>query len=406
MTQIGHHLDSAAAKNITLKHEDDYEDDDDEDSDDDEEEARGVDNGSEQPQPAPPFQQEALSRQPRTRQRTSLSPEQLNPPEVQKVVVEHVVRNTDLLSSFPRLRPFSGKTPKQSNEADYDSWRGHIALLLTDPSLSALQVTRRIMESLLSPAADLVKGLKPDTLPAVFLNTLDAAFGTVQDGEELMAQFLNTLQIPGERPSAYLQRLQLALSSVVKQGGVSPSEVDRHLLKQFCCGCWDNSLIMKLQLEQQKTNPPSFSDLLLQLRTEEDRQLAKESLMKQYIGSAKQKATIQSHSACSCGHSPPSNRELKEMKEQLQRLQKQMSQLLTRNLASSTKPKPWYCFNCGEDGHVSSTCTNRANPILVQQKKTLLHHKASSMGNQASVKLKPASIYWKSKVQMGKLYLT
>uniref|UniRef100_A0A3P9H8L1 CCHC-type domain-containing protein n=1 Tax=Oryzias latipes TaxID=8090 RepID=A0A3P9H8L1_ORYLA len=152
---------------------------------------------------------------------------------------------------------------------------------------------------------------------------------------------------------------------------------------------------MKLQLEQQKTNPPSFSDLLLQLRTEEDRQLAKESLMKQHIGAAKQKATIQSHSACSCGHSPPPNRELKEMKEQLQRLQKQMSQLLTRNLAaesksttqhlkpspprrSSTKPKPWYCFNCGEDGHVSSTCTNRADPILVQQKKTLLRQKQAA----------------------------
>lgn len=39
------------------------------------------------------------------------------------------------------------------------------------------------------------------------------------DGEELFAQFLNTLQDPGEKPSAYLHRLQVALNRVKKRGG-------------------------------------------------------------------------------------------------------------------------------------------------------------------------------------------
>lgn len=146
----------------------------------------------------------------------------MNPPEVQKVVVEHIVRREDTssFSSFPvRLRSFSGKTPRPNSEVDYETWRSHIELLLNDPSMSPLQVSRRILESLLSPAADVVKGLCSNSLPSAYLQLLDSAFGTVEDGEELFAQFMSTLQDPGEKPSAYLQRLQLALNQAVKRGG-------------------------------------------------------------------------------------------------------------------------------------------------------------------------------------------
>lgn len=330
-------------------------------------------------------------------QRRSLSQQDLNPPYVERHVVEHVVRNIDLsVPASLRLRSFSGRIPKPSNEADYESWRSQIDLLLADPSLSLLHVTRRIMESLLAPASDLVKGLGPDTLPPVLLRVLDSAFGTVEDGEELYAKFLNTLQNPGERPSTYLQRLQLALNTVVKRGGVLAADTDRHLLKQFVRGCWDNTVIAKLQLEQRKGNPPAFSELLLLLRTEEERQQAKETLMKKHInaGSPKHKATIQSQSTCSCGHTSSSSDELKELKKQMQQLQRQMSAFLSAQKSpaqsksmpaprqtsrtppqSAVKPKAWYCFNCGEDGHISSSCSNAANPSLVEQKKKQLRQK-------------------------------
>lgn len=118
------------------------------------------------------------------------------------------------------LRTFSGKSPTSNNVADYDSWRSRIELLRADPSLSPLHVTRTILESLLPPAADLVKGLGPNSLPTMFIQVLDSAFATVEDGEELFAQFLNTLQDHGQQPSSYLQRLQLTLSKVVKHGGI------------------------------------------------------------------------------------------------------------------------------------------------------------------------------------------
>lgn len=328
--------------------------------------------------------------------RVSLSGNDLTPPEVQRVVVEHIVCRDDVNQqplSF-RLRTFSGKVPKPQHEADYDSWRSQIELLNADPSLAPLHITRRILESLLPPAADLVKGFGPIALPATFLHVLDSAYATVEDGEELFAKFLNTLQDHGEKPSSYLQRLQLTLSTVVKRGGIPVGDTDKYLLKQFCRGCWDNSVINKLQLEQKKDQPPYFSELLFMLRTEEDRQMAKENLMRKHIPTVKHRANLQTHSAtaCSCGHSDPSA--IDELKKQMLKLQSQMSALLAQNASSSksgahlkqkpkpdhapNKPKPWFCFKCGQDGHIAPSCSSQPNPSLVEEKRRQLKHNQQS----------------------------
>lgn len=336
--------------------------------------------------------------QPSSRSLPELSPTDLNPPQVQKMVVEHIVRAEEFAShsiSTLRLRSFSGKVPKSPNEIDYESWRSHIELLLADVNMPPLHVTRKIIESLLSPAADVVKGLRPDTLPSVYLRVLDSAYSTVQDGEELFAQFLNTLQDHGEKPSSYLQRLLLTLNTVVKRGGVAATDTDKHLLKQFCRGCWDNGIISKLQLEHKRDNPPSFSDFLLLLRTEEDRQQAKESLMKKHINSSKQRATLHTQSACPCSHDTDTA-SIKELKQQMEKLQQQMSALLAQTnqtskttncskappfqLSSgskpqSTRPRPGFCFKCGKDGHIATTCNQSANPSLVQQRKLRLQQR-------------------------------
>lgn len=100
--------------------------------------------------------------------------------------------------------------------------------------MSSLQKSRKIFESLLSPAADIVKRLSPEAIPEAYLQLLDAAFGTVEDGEELFAQFMNTLQDPGEKVSTYLFRLQAALNLAVRRGRVAAGEADKHIFKQFC----------------------------------------------------------------------------------------------------------------------------------------------------------------------------
>lgn len=344
----------------------------------------------------------------------SLSVSDVNPPEVQKVVVEHIVRREDTgsFSPFPvRLRSFSGKTPRPNSEVDYDTWRSHIELLLNDPSMSPLQVSRRILESLLSPAADVVKCLCSNSLPSAYLQLLDSAFGTVEDGEELFAQFMSTLQDPGEKPSAYLQRLQLALNQAVKRGGVAPGEIGKHLLKQFCRGCWDAALLYSLQLEQKKSFPPSFSELLLIIRAEEDRQAAKASRMRKHVGPTKQRVQLQSQSGCifELTENPETQPSaIDDLRKQVASLQSQLTTFMAQNkskgfsdrgatgktqnrvlAAHSTKPdmskqprknytnrpRPWYCFNCGEDGHMSTSCTNDSNPTLVTEKRRQLEER-------------------------------
>lgn len=368
----------------------------------------------------------------------------VNPPEVQRMVVEHIVRSEAPVSQMNlsfRLRSFSGKTPCPSHEADFDTWRNSVELILQDTGLSDLQRSRKILDSLVSPAVDVVKHLGPQALPTTYLDLLDSAFGTVEDGDELFAKFLNTLQDAGEKPSHYLYRLQTVLAKALKRGGVSASEVDRHLLRQFCRGCWNDVLITDLQLERKRNDPPPFSELLLQLRVEEDRHYAKENRMRKHLGSTRQKVSAHLLTASPLARDTSAESDLTDVRKQVTELQSQLTRLkastseskrpsqdnvvaeLKRqvtelqsqltNLKSqkspqtktkfnakqqtkskeppfsseqkpNSRPKPWYCFHCGEDGHIASSCPNNPNPTLVAAKRKQLKEKQTLWDSQNS----------------------
>lgn len=288
---------------------------------------------------------------------------------------------------------------------------------MNDPAVSDLHRTHRILDSLLPPASELTKHLGPQLLPSNYLELLDSAYGTVEDGDELFAKFMTTLQNDGEKPSAYLHRLHVTLSLTMRRGGVCTEEFDSQLLKQFCRGCWDNALLIDLQLEQKKKHPPSFADLLLLLRTEEDKQATKLNRMKQHLGSIKPasgftKPRVMSHlmtaNAADC---PDPLMELEALKKEIANIssqlcnmssqspkQKKPKQQMDKTKQSSVKvdyqsvkkkdtksqspsvktnsrPRPWYCFQCGEDGHIVSACENEPNPSLVALKKKQLREK-------------------------------
>ena len=344
----------------------------------------------------------------------TISAHELTPPEVQRVVVEHIVKREDFAVQHfsQKLRAFSGKEPRPTYEPDYDTWRSSVELIMTDPAMSKLQQTRKIIESLLPPAADVVKHLNPNSSPAEYLQLLDCAYGTVQDGGELYAKFLDTFQNTGEKPSLYLQRLQSALTHTVKRGGASSSDFEKLLVTQFCRGCWDDSLLAALQLKQKRLTPPSFPDLLLLLRTEEDQNAAKTMRMRQHLGSSKQKVTSHMQTVLPNSDENANNTTLstiQELSKQVAEIQSQLVKLTTKSTkpkgqnlknafntkpkekpklnkvtkepteqpikTQSTPPKPWYCFQCGEDGHIKPTCENEPNPALVTEKRKLFKEK-------------------------------
>lgn len=169
---------------------------------------------------------------------------------------------------------------------------------LFDPVMSDTQAVRKIVESLSPPAANFVKTLGPKATPWAYLALLDSDDATVEDGDELFACFLNTNQNASEKASDFLQRLHTALSSVISREGVAPSDTDKQLLRQFCCGSWDSPLLTSLQLEQHRNEPPSFAELLLLLCMEDDKQASKATRMKQHLGITKTR--ILSHLQATC----------------------------------------------------------------------------------------------------------
>uniref|UniRef100_A0A8C5DCT6 CCHC-type domain-containing protein n=1 Tax=Gouania willdenowi TaxID=441366 RepID=A0A8C5DCT6_GOUWI len=369
-----------------------------------------------------------------------------NPPHIQKVIVEHVIRNesTTPSSTHLRMRTFSGRMPRPNGEVDYDVWRTQVDLLLADPSLNDTHKVRKILESLLSPAADVIKSLGITSPPNAYVTQLDSAFGVVEDGEELFSAFLSANQNNGEKPSAYLNRLHSLLSRAISRGGAFSDNSNDQLLRQFCRGCWDQSIIIGLQLEYKKSNPPSFPEFLLMLRTEEDRRSAKLDRMKKHLGTSKAAAhahhifnvpsyDYESIPTPNTKRDEPSKLEkrVSELTKQVEKLhqksqnpisdtskqlvskqrQSESSKLETKlaeltkqvenlaqiqkenqgalkkdclaiNSSNTTKhfrvpgmPRPWFCFKCGQDGHIAAQCSNEPNPTLVRNKNAELRER-------------------------------
>lgn len=116
----------------------------------------------------------------------SPTPEHLSMPEVQRVVVEHIVKSSDIASQAhlpAKLRSFSGKVPCPSYEIDYETWRTSVNFNLNDPTIPHSQLVRRIVDSFLPPAANVAKPLGPQANPRAYLDLLDSAYATIEDGD-------------------------------------------------------------------------------------------------------------------------------------------------------------------------------------------------------------------------------
>lgn len=322
----------------------------------------------------------------------------VNPPEVQRLVVEHVIKNdaSTTRNQSKWLRSFSGKVPKPAGETDYETWCLHVELMTHDRVPEEVQ-RRKILESLLPPASDVIKQLGSSASPQAYVKLLDSAYGVVEDGEEIFAKFLNTNQNPGEKASEYLQRLQVLLNTAVKRKGIKPKDANRQLLKQFKRGCWDHTLIMQLELKSMKAL--DFSELLLEVRTEEDRRATKMDRMHRHFGSSKVKPTANTQAVSVVdSFTNPNDGVLQAYISETEKLRKQVAELQTQlstkkpkrgkkpqqepaetqqpasrveaqaHQATPKPPRPWFCFKCGENGHIAKGCENPANKPAVAKK--------------------------------------
>ena len=151
--------------------------------------------------------------------------------------------------------------------------------LVKDKGITDAEKLGRIQNSLLKPALDVVESSLDDGSIADVMRILQSLYGSVDDPRDLMIRFNSMVQDPKEKASEYLSRLYLAMDDLLRQNIVKIWDGNSQLFQQFLYGCHDDTLIMKLRLEE-KQDYPDYGALLLDIRKEEAKRTRRQMTMK------------------------------------------------------------------------------------------------------------------------------
>jgi hypothetical protein len=255
-------------------------------------------------------------------------------------------------SVTPKLQLFSGIIPVPAGQVQFRTWQKSTTRLCKTHDLSDEEKTAMICNSLCQPALDLVQSALDATAPLDVLSLLEKAYGSVDDPRDLLNEFNATAMNHEEKASEYLSRLFLMLEELKQRKIVKSEEGAIMLLKQFNYGCQDETLMLKLRLEEKEDNPPDYGTLLLALRKEESKRTKKQQFWNSNSFPAEAPVRVSSQASIPEYRQAPSTSH-KEQK---------------RHEGSGPKKrgkKLRFCFKCGQDGHTVWSCSNDANPVLV-----------------------------------------
>lgn len=144
---------------------------------------------------------------------------------------------------YQKLPIFSGRIPRPEGEEDFESWMDQATQALEDWNVPGHLARRRISESLLSPAADVIRSLrrgKPDCDAKDYITALYAVYGKIENLPDLMHRFEHTHQKKGEKLSAYIVRIDQILHQIILKKGVDPWEADKVRLDRTLKGARPN----------------------------------------------------------------------------------------------------------------------------------------------------------------------
>ncbi len=349
-------------------------------------------------------------------------------------------------SSYRRLRVFSGTVPTPVGEESLEHWLEHAHLMVEESDCSNKEKRRRIMESLKGPALAVVKAVRnadPEVSPALCLEAMESAFGSAETGEDLYFAFRLLQQQPKEKMSDFLRRIELSLTKVVRRGGLPTSRTDRARVEQLLRGAIHaDMMLVQLKLRERKENPPSFLELLSEIRSEEEYESSRMKLntsvrsvhtnpttdrrqddverLRTEIQELKSMFTAMSTlpsqvvedckrpDAMTKMHTPEisNESEVAVLRKQVNDLQKQLTgqklktsesptsvlRVESSRQAPSDRRQSYndsdgnFCYRCGESGHYSVKCQNAENQAQVIQK--LIH--ALKRAKQSDTSLKTA----------------
>ena len=275
----------------------------------------------------------------------------------------------------PKLRVFSGITPTPTGHVSFHTWHKAATRLCRNAELADEEKIALIHNGLCQPALDLAQPALDSGLPTGVLSLLENVYGSVEDPRDLLNDFNATTMNSKEKPSDYLNRLYLKLEELKDRKIITVSDGPMVLLRQFNYGCIDDSIILKLRLEEKEDDPPDYGSLLLALRKEEAKR-TKKTLVQKYARSQamtqkedddmiKLRKEVEALKAQLAQAKPKSpSKETSPPKEQM----KKTSTTSKSDQSQGAKKKLRFCFKCGEDGHVVWKCNNPPNTDLVSKK--------------------------------------
>ncbi len=215
---------------------------------------------------------------------------------------------------------------------------------------------------------------------------LESAFGTTEDAADLMLKFRSTYQNEGEKLSAYILRLDRMLHSMLRKKGIEYSALNHLRMQQIVRGAPSSDLVaMRLRMTHKLCAPPSFNELMKEVREEENMVNSRSSLQSNVAMSVVFSGKKESSANNNLGDS-----ELEKLKREIWGLKNEVSRLsaaakehvthdrpvmhsLSGTAESKTPTRPVnkanvFCYRCGEDGHLKRDCTNEENLRKVNQR--------------------------------------
>ncbi|XP_063794731.1 paraneoplastic antigen Ma1-like [Pseudophryne corroboree] len=175
--------------------------------------------------------------------------------------------------SYRRLRIFSGITPVPLGEETYEAWKEAAVQQTEEWQCPDRTKRQRVVESLRGPAMGIIQAARrsnPNANLETYFESLDYAYGTLEDVGELTSRLHHTLQESGEKLSTFLIRLDKLLYKIVDKGGIAKEDVDKNLMKQLLRGASTMDLVaQKLRCSGAREPPPTFNDLLKEIKLDE-----------------------------------------------------------------------------------------------------------------------------------------